>query len=113
MRSINALFRSSAGSGAKLRSSALRSSAVKCDKKLTRLFSTCIARRGLEVMKLPSGAGHDAAAISSLCPVAMLFVRCKAGISHNPAESVRSSDVACAICVLADFIQTLGKRLHL
>jgi allantoate deiminase len=90
-----------------------QTSAVKCDKKLTRLFSTCIARRGLEVMKLPSGAGHDSAAISSLCPVAMLFVRCKAGISHNPAESVRSSDVACAICVLADFIQTLGKRLHL
>jgi len=84
--------------------------AVQCDKYLTRIFSRCIARRGLEALKLPSGAGHDAAAISAICPVAMLFVRCKGGISHHPAESVKPGDVAIAIDVLVDFIQSLEGR---
>ena len=33
-----------------------------------------------------SGAGHDRQAMAKLCPSAMLFVRCRGGISHNPAE---------------------------
>ena len=32
--------------------------------------------------------------------MAMLFVRCRDGISHNPAESVDAGDVAAAIAVL-------------
>jgi hydantoinase/carbamoylase family amidase len=84
--------------------------AVPCDKNLTEIFSKCVEQRGLKVLKLPSGAGHDAAALAAICPVAMLFVRCKGGISHNPAESVKTSDIAPAINVLADFIQTLATR---
>ena len=87
-----------------------QTAAVQCDKTLTQIFSKCVAQRGLKVLKLPSGAGHDAAALSVICPVAMLFVRCKGGISHNPAESVKTADVAPAIGVLADFIQTLATR---
>jgi allantoate deiminase len=83
---------------------------VHCDKTLTQIFSKSIAQCGLEVMKLPSGAGHDAAALSAICPVAMLFIRCKGGISHNPAESVKAGDVRVAIEVLADFVQTLAKE---
>jgi hydantoinase/carbamoylase family amidase len=82
--------------------------AVQCDKKLTQLFSKSVARRGLEVLKLPSGAGHDAVVLSQICPVAMLFVRCKGGISHNPAESVKTADVRVAIEVLADFITNVA-----
>jgi allantoate deiminase len=83
--------------------------AVPCDKHLTQKFSQCVAQRGLEVLELPSGAGHDAVALSAICPVAMLFVRCKGGISHNPAESVKTADVRVAVAVLADFILRLGK----
>ena len=85
--------------------------AVQCDKVLTRIFSRCVAQHGLEVLKLPSGAGHDAAALSAICPVAMLFVRCKGGISHNPAESVRTADVGTAVEVLADFVQALALEI--
>ena len=77
---------------------------MQCDKKLTQIFSKCVANHGLKVLKLPSGAGHDAVVLSQICPVAMLFVRCKGGISHNPAESVKAGDVRVAIEVLADFI---------
>jgi allantoate deiminase len=87
-----------------------QTAAVLCDKNLTRVFSQCVAQRGLKVHRLPSGAGHDAVALSAICPVAMLFVRCKNGISHNPAESVKTADVAPAIGVLADFLQTLATR---
>jgi allantoate deiminase len=49
---------------------------------------------------LPSGAGHDAAVMSKVCPAAMLLVRCKDGISHHPEESVEECDVAVAVDVL-------------
>lgn len=81
--------------------------AVPCDKKLTEIFSQCVAKRGLDVLKLPSGAGHDAVVMSKICPVAMLFVRCKGGVSHNPAEAVKTADVQVAIEVLADFVASL------
>lgn len=86
-----------------------QTAAVQCDKKLTQVFSKCVARCGFEVLKLPSGAGHDAAALSAICPVTMLFVRCKGGISHNPSESVKPVDVVVAIQVLSDFVAELGR----
>ena len=46
-----------------------------------------VARTGIQPYRLPSGAGHDGLAMVALCPIAMLFVRCKDGISHNPAEA--------------------------
>jgi len=85
-----------------------QTAAVQCDKALTNVFAGCVARRSLKVLKLPSGAGHDAVALSAICPVAMLFVRCKGGISHNPAESVKTTDVEPAIEILADFVQTIA-----
>jgi allantoate deiminase len=84
--------------------------AVQCDKMLAQTFSRCVKQRGLEVLKLASGAGHDGAAISAMCPVAMLFVRCKGGISHNPAESIKAPDAGVGIEVLADFVETLAKQ---
>jgi allantoate deiminase len=49
---------------------------------------------------LASGAGHDAIALASLCPVGMIFVRCKGGISHNPAESVTEADAGAGFAAL-------------
>jgi allantoate deiminase len=48
--------------------------------------------------------------MSAICPVAMLFVRCKGGISHHPAESVKSADVAKAVSALRDFVLLLKER---
>jgi allantoate deiminase len=87
-----------------------QTASVRCDTGLTRLLSSSVARKGVDVVRLSSGAGHDAAALAALCPVTMLFVRCRGGVSHHPAESVRQTDVACAIGVLADFIVSLAAR---
>jgi allantoate deiminase len=84
--------------------------AVACDLALTRLMQSAAACHQREVLTLPSGAGHDAAAISAICPVAMLFVRCRGGISHHPAESVKTADVAKAIATLGEFILLLAAK---
>lgn len=84
--------------------------AVPCDPALTALLKKSVGKYENEVLSLPSGAGHDAAAISRICPIAMLFVRCKDGISHNPAESVRTQDIAKAVAVLTDFIPGLNSK---
>ena len=63
---------------------------------------------GQTVERLPSGAGHDGVTMSALAPIAMLFVRCAGGVSHNPAESVQEADVAVALDVLERFVGGLA-----
>jgi allantoate deiminase len=63
---------------------------------------------GAQPVGLPSGAGHDAAIMAAIAPVAMLFVRCAAGISHHPGESVAEADVALAVDALARFVEDLA-----
>ena len=60
--------------------------------------------------RMPSGAGHDAAAMAALTPVAMLFVRCKGGVSHHPEESVSEADIAVAIETMSDFVMALASK---
>jgi allantoate deiminase len=81
---------------------------VRCDPRLTRLLTNAITRQGLEAARLPSGAGHDGAALFVLCPIAMMFVRCRGGVSHNPAESIKRADAEQAIAVLSRLIETLA-----
>ena len=50
------------------------------------------------------------AALARICPVAMLFLRCEGGISHNPAENVDVLDVAIALDVMERAILDLGMR---
>lgn len=59
--------------------------------------------------RLASGAGHDAAPLARITEVSMLFVRCKDGISHNPAESVTCDDVAAAAAALDRFVDLLAE----
>ncbi len=54
---------------------------------------------------LPSGATHDASAMADLCPVAMLFVRCRGGVSHVPEEYASAADMGVAVEVLSRFLR--------
>ncbi|HCB1501921.1 TPA: allantoate amidohydrolase [Klebsiella michiganensis] len=74
-----------------------RIAATACDSELQRVLSEAVQEVQGGAVSLPSGAGHDAIAIAERWPSAMLFVRCKGGISHHPAESVTADDVALAI----------------
>jgi allantoate deiminase len=45
--------------------------------------------------------------MANLCPSAMLFVRCKGGISHNPAESITVEDADVAARVLLGAVKQM------
>lgn len=60
-------------------------------------------------LALPSGAGHDAVVMSALTPVAMLFVRSRAGLSHHPDEYSSPADLAVAHDVVLDFLTRLAR----
>ena len=83
---------------------------VYCDQQLKRLLTEAVKENGIEIMEMASGAGHDGVAISSVAPVAMLFVKCYKGISHNPLENVEKKDIASAILVSESFLSGLIKK---
>ena len=68
-------------------------------------LATAVSDLGLEPVRLPSGASHDAQMMAKLCPVGMLFVRCRGGVSHHPAESASSPDMGYAVGALIRFIE--------
>jgi allantoate deiminase len=61
-------------------------------------------------LSLVSGAGHDAVILAALTPVAMLFVRCRDGLSHHPDEHAAPKDLAVALRVVINFLKKLGAR---
>ncbi|NDV89928.1 allantoate amidohydrolase [Alteromonas sp. 345S023] len=81
--------------------------AVHCDGALQNALIAGVEASGIPTKVLASGAGHDAMAMADICPVAMLFTRCKGGISHHPAESITTDDVAASLSVLHHTISTL------
>lgn len=83
-----------------------RIAATRCDPGLQQRLSGVVERLQGRNLPLPSGAGHDAIAIAERWPVAMLFVRCRGGVSHHPDESVMTADVALALSALQEAILT-------
>ncbi len=83
--------------------------AVACDPRLVSLMGQAARKHQRVVPHLVSGAGHDAAAMAAITPAVMLFVRCKGGISHHPAEAVRIGDLATAVAVLRDFVDSVAE----
>jgi len=81
-----------------------------CDPALMDLMDAALAAAGQPVRRLVSGAGHDAMNMAALCPTTMLFIRCKGGISHNPAEHVDPADAEIALKVMLGFIERLAAR---
>ena len=55
--------------------------------------------------ELPSGAGHDGMALVGLTDIGMLFVRCRAGVSHNPAEAIDAADAFAGTRALLHFVE--------
>ncbi len=81
-------------------------SAIAMDNKVSRILQQSA---GAGVPMMPSGAGHDAAVMARACPSAMLFIRCRKGVSHHPSESVKPSDVASAVAAMARTVLELAR----
>jgi allantoate deiminase len=83
---------------------------VACSPKLSGLLERAAKLHQPQVVRLPSGAGHDAAILARITPAAMLFIRCQGGISHHPDESASRQDVRVALAVLDDFLRLLASE---
>jgi len=61
-------------------------------------------RLGVPTMRMPSGAAHDTMLVAERIPSAMIFVPCKDGVSHSPAEDARPADAAAATMIALETI---------
>ena len=80
---------------------------VAIDEEMINLVGTSCEDLGIEYMKLPSGAGHDAMNMAEKTQVAMIFIPCKDGVSHNPQEVASVQDISTGILVLESLVRKL------
>ncbi len=83
---------------------------VPCAPWLKAQVAEAVAAEGHPVFELPSGAGHDGMAMIDLSDVAMIFVRCRGGISHHPDEHVELADADAGARVLLRLIENFRPR---
>ncbi len=83
---------------------------VPCASWLKTQVAEAVAAEGYDVFELPSGAGHDGMAMIDVADVAMIFVRCRGGISHHPDEHVELADAEAGARVLLRLVENFRPR---
>lgn len=84
--------------------------AVGCSSALSGVLAESVRAVQKKSISLVSGAGHDAVMMSAVTDVALLFVRCRAGLSHHPDEHVASADLDIALRAMSNFMERLASR---
>lgn len=74
------------------------------------LLAKTLKEFAIEPLHLASGAGHDAMVLGLKIPVAMLFVRSQAGISHHPDEWTSLADCVMGARVLKSYLEKLQDK---
>jgi acetylornithine deacetylase/succinyl-diaminopimelate desuccinylase-like protein len=87
-----------------------RSEPVPLDGPARLALRAAIETRGIDLVELPSGAGHDAGVLAAAgVDAAMLFVRSlNDGVSHSPDELSSPEDVELGVEVLTDALRLLA-----
>ena len=75
---------------------------------MIREIEEAIKSVGVEYMTMPSGAGHDAMHWAEAIPTGMIFIPCRDGISHNPAEFAEMDDIVTGADVLDKVLRKLS-----
>lgn len=79
-------------------------SPVPLDKTLALQTEGICKELGYSFLHMNSGAGHDSMHMAKIAPTTMVFIPCKGGISHNPAEFATLDDICRGVNVLAHVI---------
>ncbi|WP_239984549.1 M20 family metallo-hydrolase [Lentibacillus sediminis] len=61
---------------------------------------------GYRTLEMNSGAGHDVMNMQAKWPSGLVFIPCKDGISHHPAEFASMEDIDRGVQVLAAFLKS-------
>ncbi|XWN31492.1 MAG: Zn-dependent hydrolase [Devosia sp.] len=81
---------------------------VRLDPALVESAAAAAAAEGVAHLTVPSGAGHDAQSMQSLCPSALLFAPSFGGVSHAPDEHTDHASMVTVTAVLHRMIATLA-----
>ncbi|WP_138418753.1 M20 family metallo-hydrolase [Aquibacillus sediminis] len=81
---------------------------VGCSAKINSSIQSSIEGNGIEVIKLPSGAIHDAMVIGKMTDIGMIFLRTKDGISHTAEEWCDKEDLSMGAQVLLEAVVKLA-----
>lgn len=84
--------------------------AAHCAPHFRTLFEQAISEQNIHIKTLVSGAGHDAMIFAEITDVAMLFVRCRDGVSHHPDEYVSAEDAEIAVETLYQALLKLADQ---
>jgi len=90
---------------------AYEQAATPCDESLRDTMKDAVQAAQGRALLIPSGATHDASAMADLCPIAMLCVRCRKGLSHSPDEFASEADMQLAIDALVKFTLKMSAKL--
>src|SRR5213078_637759 len=81
--------------------------ATPLDARVVRALEAAARSTGEPYTTMPSGAAHDTMCVAERVPSAMVFVPCKDGISHHPAEDADPADAALAAEIILNAIRSL------
>jgi len=81
--------------------------ATPMDKRIVGALEQAAVAAGEPYRQMHSGAAHDTMCVADRIPTAMVFVPCKDGISHHPAENADSADAALAAEIILTAIASL------
>lgn len=81
-----------------------------CAREIQAVIEEACHKVGVSPFFLPSGAGHDGMQFKGFCPVGMIFVRSKDGISHNPKEWSSKEDCAAGTEILYETVLKLSNH---
>jgi hydantoinase/carbamoylase family amidase len=81
--------------------------ATPMDPRIVDALERAAAATGEPFTTMHSGAAHDTMCVADRVPTAMVFVPCKDGISHHPAEDADPEDAALAAEIILNAIRSL------
>ena len=81
-----------------------------CSGEIRAAIAAACEGEGIGPFSLPSGAGHDGMHVARLCPMGMIFVRSRDGVSHNPKEWSSPEDCEAGCKVLYSAVLDLAIR---
>jgi len=81
---------------------------AKCDERIVETIAAVCDASGFAYARMVSRAYHDSLFMSRICPTALLFIPCRAGVSHRPDEYASADAIAQGSLVLAGTMAMLA-----
>jgi N-carbamoyl-L-amino-acid hydrolase len=81
-----------------------------CDGALVTIISEICRAQKISCKKMVSRAYHDSLFMARICPVTMIFIPCRGGVSHRPDEYSSPEQIAKGTRVLAETLAAAAVR---